>query len=115
MNQTKLTTEEGYVIKYSDILKPSNTDCELYTYENEQDAKEIERIATRIILTCKRLEKKTGKLGNLIRALSLKPFGTLNELRVNLQLKYPSVRMKLLMMKFPNVRIDCMLMLAETD
>lgn len=55
--------------------------------------------------------RQTGRFSNLKRMFGPKQFGTLNELRVTMQMNYPSIRMQVLISAVGT--IDCMLLLPS--
>lgn len=80
-------------------------------FEREEDAVEIDRLGVAIKKICREILTSKGKYDYLKKVLGPKAFGTLRELRIELQSMYPSVRLLVPMTSFPTATIDALLLL----
>ncbi len=82
-------------------------------FERSNDKTEFNRLCDVVKNLCKEILTKRGKLDHVKKIFGPKPFGTLRELRIELQTLYSSVRLQVPMASFPSATIDGLLLIPE--
>lgn len=99
--------ETEYPVSYADLR------YEVYLVFNQRDEDSIEmgRLFSKINASLDAVVNPPGRFIFFKKMFGAKQFGTLNELRVGMQVAYPSVRLQVPMSSFGTV--DCMLLLPH--
>lgn len=83
------------------------------TPEKEEDLQEIQRLYNTIVTKLSAIIKPQGKCKTLRQVFGPKHFGTMNELRIDFQMNYPSIRLSI--QTSSSSTIDAMLILPHKE